>query len=404
MKCNFVVGVAVALAIAGRAASTPSQVQCGQAILAASVEAYRNVTALHDTLSYAVDAPGSERETKTQEYEFGPDKSVRVRNALLDAVAVGGGFYLVQNDVPDRYVFARYDGDFGKVLGSVAGSGSLFEPPPLAMHEGKDLDACIDTLRFNLLDSLRIAGCREDVAGDDGKSYDELRFVADNGELNLRIDRRTHFFASVSFQVKPAGSPEGFIVRVNGTFSPKILRGSEEPITFVPGSRSAVNSLVELISKRLAIGSPAPDFELETLDGKRIALRDFRGSFVLLDFWATWCVPCWKALKETQAVSDWTNTKQLPVKIFAVNTLEQGDDAKNKLKRVQAFWRTQGLSMPALFDSESNIFKSFANPGLPSMVLISPTGKILGYHEGLFPEMQETLKRELQDSLKTDTR
>jgi peroxiredoxin len=398
MKRMSATFVALALAISNGVAATSPDVERARAILETSAQVYRSVAALRDTLSYAVDAPGSERETKTQDYEFGPGKRVRVKNALLEAVAVDGGFYLVQSDVPDRYVFARYDGDFGTVLRRVAGSGSLFEPPPLAMHGGKDVEACIDTLRFNLLGPLQITGCREDVAGDNGKSYDEVRFVADNGELTLRIDRQTHFLASVSFQVKPAGAPEGFLVRVNGTFSPEILTASAEPIAFLPGSRSAVNSLTELTSKRLAIGSPAPDFELETLEGKKVALYELRGSVVLLDFWATWCVPCWKALKETQSIRDWAAAENLPVKVFAINTLEQGTDLKEKSNRVKAFWRSQGFTMPTLFDSESKVFKTFESPGLPSIVLISPSGTILRYHEGLFPEMQKTLKKELQEN------
>jgi peroxiredoxin len=398
MRRTFTKVIVLALVIANGAAARSSDVQRARSILEASAQAYSSVAGLSDTLSYVVDAPGSARETKTEEYQFAQGKSVRVKNALLDAVAVDGGFYLVQSDVPDRYVFARYDGDFGAVLRRVAGSGSLFEPPPLAMHEGKNLEACIDTLRFNLLEPLRIAGCREAAPGDNGKPDVEIRFVADNGELILRIDRRTHFFASVSFQVRPASAQEGFLVRVKGTFSPKIQAASERPITFVPGSRSAVNSLTELTSKRLAPGSPAPDFELETLEGKKIALHDLRGSIVLLDFWATWCVPCWKALKETQSIRDWAAAENLPVKVLAVNTLEQGSDAQEKSSRVKAFWRSQGFTMPTLFDSESKVFKTFESPGLPSIVLISPGGTILRYHEGLFPEMPETLKRELQES------
>ena len=171
----------------------------------------------------------------------------------------------------------------------------------------------------------------------------------------------------------------------------------------MPGSRTVVNNLTELASKRLALGSPAPDFALETLDGKKIVLQDLRGSVVLMDFWATWCVPCWKALKETQSIADWAAAEKLPVKVFAVNTLEKGSDVGEKSKRVQAFWRSQGFAMSTLFDSNSEMFKAYASPGLPSMVLISQTGTILRYHEGLFPEMGETLKRELRESL-TETK
>ena len=397
MKGIFVAVFTAAMAIVAVEAGSQSEVERAREILETSAKAYRDVDALRDTLSYVVTAPGSEQETKTQEYGFGPGRRVFVKNALLEAVALDKTFYLTQSDVPDKYVSVSYDGDFGSTLRNVVGAGSLFEPPPLAMHEGKSLDACIDTFRFNLLERLRIAGYRAAVAGDDGKSYDEVQFTANNGELTLRIDQQTHFFATVSFQVKPAGAPEGFLVRVNGTFLPRA--SAEPPITFNAGSRTVVNNLTELASKRLALGSPAPDFALETLDGKKIALRELRGSVVLLDFWATWCVPCWKALKETQSIADWAATEKLPVKVFAVNTLEKGSDVGEKSKRVQAFWRSQGFAMPTLFDSNSEMFKAYASPGLPSMVLISQTGTILRYHEGLFPEMEETLKRELRDSL-----
>src|SRR5262249_41660633 len=202
---------------------------------------------------------------------------------------VDGKLYLTQSDVPDRYVAATFSGDFGADLRRIAGNSSLFEPPPVAMHFGKSLDACIDTFRFNLLAPLRIAGYQH-VSG--GTGQDEVRFVANNGELTVAIDSQTHFFRTVSFEVRPPNAPEGFLVRVKGSFSPQALSGSEAAITFTPGSRSAVESLTDLSSSRLAAGSFAPDFKLANLDGKKITLHDLRGSAVVLDFWATWCVPC----------------------------------------------------------------------------------------------------------------
>ena len=40
------------------------------------------------------------------------------------------------------------------------------------------------------------------------------------------------------------------------------------------------------------VGKPAPDFQLETFDGRHMRLSDFRGQVVVLNFWATWCTPC----------------------------------------------------------------------------------------------------------------
>jgi cytochrome c biogenesis protein CcmG/thiol:disulfide interchange protein DsbE len=401
MKRMLFAMAAGSMAVMMIAEAQDAEVQRARDALASSAAAYRDVVALRDKLSYSVTAPGSEQETKSEEYTFGPEGAVIVKNALLQAVALDSKLYLTQNDVSDKYVVAPYDGDFGAALRRVAGNGSLFEPPPLALHSGKSIDACLDTLRFNLLEPLRIAGYRH-VTGD--KEQDEVRFIANNGELMLAIDSRTHFFIAVSFQVRPPGAPAGFLVRVSGTFSPQILSGPESAIDFTPGSRGAVENLADLTSTRLAVGSTAPDFELESLDGKKIALHDLRGSVVVLDFWATWCVPCWTALKETQALANWAAGDHLPVTIFAVNTLEQGPDSKERLDRVRRFWKSQGFSIPTLVDVQSKMFKAYGSPGLPSVVLISPSGTILRYHEGLLPEMLETLKRETREQISSQKR
>lgn len=397
MKRILLAVLAGSMTVTTIARAEDSEVQRARETLEASAKAYRETVALRDTLSYVVDASGSERETKTEEYAFGPKGAALVRNALLQAVAVESKLYVTQSDVPDRYVVTEYNGDFGAALRRVAGNGSLFEPPPLALHLGKSVDACVDTLRFNLLEPLRIAGYRPVAAG-----KEELRFLAGNGELTLTVDAKSHFFAAVSFQVRPPGAPGGVVVRVDGTFAPQVVNDSEALIAFTPGSRSAVENLTDLASTRLVAGSAAPDFQLETLDGKTMALRDLKGSVVLLDFWATWCVPCWTVLRETQAIADWAAAEKLSVKVFAVNTLEQESDTKKKLNRVKAFWRSQKLTIPTLLDSDSKMFKAFGNPGLPSVVIISPSGKILRYHEGLFPEMGETLKQEIADGLRAE--
>src|ERR1700720_3277919 len=235
MKGMFVAVLTAIMSIFAARAESQGDVAHAREILEASAKAYKSVEALRDTLSYVVNAPGSEQETKTQEYGFCPGRSAFVKNALLEAVALDKTFYLIQSDVPDRYVAASYDRDFGSILRKVAGAGSLFEPPPLAMHEDKSLDACVDTFRFNLLEQLRVDGYRR-VTGGDKRPYDEVHFVANNGELNVRINPETHFLQTVSFQVKPTGAPEGFLVRVKGTFSPRV--SAQPPISFVPGARS----------------------------------------------------------------------------------------------------------------------------------------------------------------------
>jgi len=395
MKTHVLIGMlAGMLTTTTITAAQEEDVQGARRILESSAKAYRDLAALRDTISYAATDPGA-TEAKKEEYSyaFGPKGAVMIKAGRLQAFAVGSTLYVIRNDVPDKYVAVPYDGDLGATLRRV---GSLFELPPLVLHARKDIDACIDALRFSLLEPLRIVGYRH-VTGE--KELDEIRLVANNGELTLGIDSKTHLFATLSFQAKPKGAPEGFLVRVNGTFSPEVPSSSEAAIEFTPGTRSAVERLADLTATGLPVGSVAPDFELETLDGKKIALHDLRGSIVVLDFWATWCVPCWTALKETQKLSTWAASEKLKVAIVPINTSEHGSDNKEKMDRVRRFWKAQNFLMSTLVDAEPKTLKAYGSQGLPTVVLISDSGTILRYHGGDSPELLEILKRELLENL-----
>jgi peroxiredoxin len=369
-------------------------------VLDASAKAYLAVPALRDTMTYVVQAPGSDKEPKKLEYGFGAGTDAYVKDPLLAAVAVGGRLFLTRSDAPGAFIAVPYRGDFAAALNSIVGDqGSLFEPAPIAMRTGRGLDGWIDALRFKLLaPPLRITGC-ERIAGADGRPLDEIRFEADNGQITLRIDAKTHFFAAFTAEMRPPGAPAGTGIHIDATFAPQVLASTAGVVHFERGNRQEVRSLADLTSNRLAVGSPAPDFALATLDGRKVALHDLRGSVVVLDFWATWCAPCWKTLRETQGLFDWAAKEHLPVAVYGVNALEQLPTAEEKRAQSAAFWKSQKFTMPSFLDPDGVAFRAFGAPGLPSTVLVAPDGTILAFHESLLPDMLETLKAEVRSGL-----
>ena len=81
-----------------------------------------------------------------------------------------------------------------------------------------------------------------------------------------------------------------------------------------------------------AIGAPAPAFELTLIDGSKVALADLKGQVVLLNFWATWCVPCRKELPTLDAY--YAAQQKYGLKVFAITT--QGSVPIGQLKKLFA--------------------------------------------------------------------
>jgi thiol-disulfide isomerase/thioredoxin len=391
----------MALQAAPARASAPADV-CqarSRSVLEASARAYRAMPALRDTLRYLVEAPGSERAPKELAFGFGPGEAVFVEDAAQAAFAVGGRLHVTRANAPGVYVVVPYEGDLAASIDAVLGAhASLFEPGPIAMRSGKPYPAWIDALRFRQLGPLAVVGCGR-VAGPGGGALDEIRLAADNGTVSLRVDRRTHLFSSISLELRPPGAPEGFAVKVEGTFSPRVLSRTEGAVRFDPAGRRAVASLADLRPGRLAPGTAAPDATFADLAGQPLALRDLRGSVVVLDFWATWCAPCWTTLREAQELADWAAGESLPVVVLAVNAVEDAPDPSARRERVAAFWRSQGLSLRPVLDPGDAAFKALGSLGLPSAVVVGRDGVVAAAHAGIIPEAQATLRAEVRRAL-----
>jgi thiol-disulfide isomerase/thioredoxin len=116
------------------------------------------------------------------------------------------------------------------------------------------------------------------------------------------------------------------------------------------------------------------DFELEGLDGKTYRLSDYRGKWVLVNYWATWCPPCREELPELEVFHDNHKDKDAVVLGVAMERINK--------ERLQAFVDEQFLSYPILMMKPGASTELGRIPGLPTSYLINPQGELAARQVG----------------------
>ncbi len=117
-------------------------------------------------------------------------------------------------------------------------------------------------------------------------------------------------------------------------------------------------------------GHPAPDFELQTLQGAPVHLGDFRGQPVLVNFWATWCEPCKEEMPAIQS-----RYHKGGFAVLAVDFDESAD-------QVNEFVNELGLDLPVLLDPGGKIQELYRVRGYPTTFFIDADGVIRFFHIG----------------------
>lgn len=135
-----------------------------------------------------------------------------------------------------------------------------------------------------------------------------------------------------------------------------------------------------------------PDLSLKDMNGNTINVKDMAdsGKITVFSFWATWCGPCKKELKNiNELLEDWE--KDYNVKLVAVCT----DDSRNAPK-VKPYVNGQGWEFPVIMDPNQQFQRAMNAPNIPFTVVVDGQGKIrythLGYVEGDEYELEKKLK------------
>lgn len=134
----------------------------------------------------------------------------------------------------------------------------------------------------------------------------------------------------------------------------------------------------------------APGFDLKTLDGKTVHLREFQGKAVLLNFWATWCVPCKQEMPWLMDFQKQYGTRGLVI---------LGISLDKSAEPVRRFLRKQPVNYPILMGTQKLADQYFVK-GLPVSIYIDGNGKITDQVPGLSTRsvMENEIKLALENA------
>ncbi len=154
------------------------------------------------------------------------------------------------------------------------------------------------------------------------------------------------------------------------------------PRVFAPRIREAPDFNLAVVANGGALGGAMAG-------AKTLSLSELRGSAVLLDFWATWCGPCRAEAPIVDQVS--RRWRDKGVVVVGVNTdlPDQGDPRE--------FAMAHGLTYPIVHDTAGEAQRAFAVDSLPTLVVVSRTGKITAVRTGMTDDAE--LERLIRQAL-----
>jgi tetratricopeptide (TPR) repeat protein len=115
------------------------------------------------------------------------------------------------------------------------------------------------------------------------------------------------------------------------------------------------------------VGRPAPEFRLKDLHGAEVALGDFKGKVVLLDFWATWCEPCRQEMPEFERIH-----RELAAKDMVVLAL----DVNEPLETVAAYIDKEKFTFPVLLATDTSVLDRYSVHSYPTTFAIDKNGLV----------------------------
>lgn len=134
-------------------------------------------------------------------------------------------------------------------------------------------------------------------------------------------------------------------------------------------------SVVKDGEKVVKVGDKAPLFELENLEGEKVALSDYKGKGVILNFWGTWCNPCKDEMPDLNRMNKIYHSKG--VEVLTVHVKDSPQQIKQFFSELP-----EEVELMVALDGSGDVMKAYNANDLPNTYVIDKNGIIKAHHKG----------------------
>lgn len=285
------------------------------------------------------------------------DFSMKVANKPSDSL-------LIRSRSFSKWIIADKSGEFKASFEAPDGFYQLKlaeQYTNLYLKKGKDLHATLDYNKFDETIQYTGKGAKENnflalrLLTQNDKDYDGVMKAGNPEALKAEIEKiKTKTFASI-----PKGLDEEFVT------------------AFKKSNELELAGLEKFVSKSLGLkklnGTDSPTFNYENHKGGTTKLEDFKGKYVYIDVWATWCGPCRAEIPHLKKTEEAYHGKNIEFVSLSIDAQKDHEKWKKFVDEKQL----GGVQLMADKDWNSDFVTSYEIQGIPRFILVGPDGKIV---------------------------